>query len=87
VAARWLNISQAQLARIERGHPVTDLDRLIQWAKTLRIPRELLWFSLPDDGPETMAGVPAMPGNTAEVMTRAPAFPRATAPQESCSVT
>src|SRR5690242_12354085 len=41
IAARWLNISQAQLARIERGRPITDLERLIQWAKTLRIPREL----------------------------------------------
>jgi hypothetical protein len=36
VAAKWLNISQAQLARIERGRPVTDLERLIQWAEALR---------------------------------------------------
>jgi tetratricopeptide (TPR) repeat protein len=53
VAARWLNISQAQLARIERGRPVTDLERLIQWAKTLRIPQELLWFTLPPAGAQT----------------------------------
>ena len=49
LAARWLNISQTQLSRIESGRPVHDLDRLIQWAKTLRIPPELLWFSLPDE--------------------------------------
>src|SRR5580658_3426899 len=49
VAARWLNIGQTQLARIERGRAISDLDRLIQWAKTLRIPQELLWFNLPAD--------------------------------------
>lgn len=49
-AARWLNISQTQLARIENGKPVTDLDRLTQWAKVLRIPPDLLWFTIP--GPE-----------------------------------
>jgi transcriptional regulator with XRE-family HTH domain/tetratricopeptide (TPR) repeat protein len=49
-AARWLSISQAQLARIERGKPVYDLDRLINWARILAIPPELLWFSMPDDG-------------------------------------
>jgi tetratricopeptide (TPR) repeat protein len=53
VVARWLNISQAQLARIERGHPITDLERLIQWAGTLRIPQELLWFAMPVGGTET----------------------------------
>src|SRR5260370_18168373 len=50
VAARWLNISQPQLAPIERGRPIADLERLIQWAKTLRIPQELLWFAFPTDG-------------------------------------
>jgi transcriptional regulator with XRE-family HTH domain len=49
-AARWLSVSQTQLSRIENGRPVYDLDRLIQWAKTLRIPPELLWFALPDEG-------------------------------------
>jgi transcriptional regulator with XRE-family HTH domain len=52
VAARWLNISQAQLARIERGRPITDLERLMQWATTLQIPQELLWFALPFDRKE-----------------------------------
>lgn len=48
-AARWLSISQTQLSRIEKGRPVCDLDRLIQWARKLQIPPELLWFSLPDE--------------------------------------
>ena len=49
-AARWLSVSQTQLSRIENGHPIYDLDRLMQWAKMLRIPPELLWFALPDEG-------------------------------------
>ncbi len=49
-AARWLSVSQTQLSRIENGRPLYDLDRLIQWAKTLRIPPELLWFALPEEG-------------------------------------
>jgi transcriptional regulator with XRE-family HTH domain len=52
LVARWLNISQTQLGRIERGRPITDLDRLAQWARTLRIPAELLWFRLPADEPD-----------------------------------
>lgn len=52
VAARWLSVSQTQLSRIERGRPVYDLDRLIQWANKLQIPPELLWFSLPGEGEE-----------------------------------
>jgi transcriptional regulator with XRE-family HTH domain len=46
----WLSVSQTQLSRIENGRPVYDLDRLMQWAKMLRIPPELLWFALPDEG-------------------------------------
>src|SRR5580700_5920140 len=49
-AARWLSVSQAQLSRIENGCPTYDLNRLIQWAKVLRIPSELLWFDLPLEG-------------------------------------
>jgi transcriptional regulator with XRE-family HTH domain len=49
-AARWLSISQTQLSRIENGRPVYDLDRLIQWAKVLGIPPDLLWFALPEEG-------------------------------------
>lgn len=49
-AARWLSISQTQLSRIESGRPIYDLDRLIQWAKLLGIPPDLLWFALPEEG-------------------------------------
>ncbi|MFC5751041.1 helix-turn-helix domain-containing protein [Actinomadura rugatobispora] len=49
IVARWLNITQTQLSRIESGPPVTDLDRLIPWARTLGIPSCLLWFKLPED--------------------------------------
>ncbi|MFI0368851.1 helix-turn-helix domain-containing protein [Actinomadura sp. 1N219] len=47
--AQWLHITQAQLSRIESGPPVTDLDRLIPWARTLGIPAGLLWFKLPEE--------------------------------------
>jgi transcriptional regulator with XRE-family HTH domain len=49
-AASWAGITQAQLSRIENGAPIVHLDRLIQWAKTLRIPQEHLWFAVPDEG-------------------------------------
>jgi transcriptional regulator with XRE-family HTH domain len=49
-AARWLSVSQTQLSRIENGRPLYDLDRLVQWARKLRIPPELLWFAMPDEG-------------------------------------
>jgi transcriptional regulator with XRE-family HTH domain len=55
VAARWLGISQAQLGRIETGRQVDDLRRLIQWARILRIPEQLLWFSMPGDSPKLPA--------------------------------
>lgn len=49
-AANWLGVSQGQLSRIERDRrPVESLDRLIQWAKILRIPHDLLWFAMPGD--------------------------------------
>ncbi len=49
-AAAWAGITQAQLSRIENGGPIVHLDKLVQWAKTLRIPPEHLWFKMPDDG-------------------------------------
>lgn len=45
--AHWVELNQAQLSRIENGQPIKDLDKLIQWAYTLRIPADLLWFTLP----------------------------------------
>ncbi len=49
-AAGWAGITQAQLSRIENGSPIVHLDRLVQWAQTLRIPPEYLWFKMPDGG-------------------------------------
>jgi hypothetical protein len=42
-------MGQAQVSRLESGPPVLHLDRLIQWARALRIPAEYLWFKLPED--------------------------------------
>jgi tetratricopeptide (TPR) repeat protein len=50
VVAAWLGVSQGQLSRIEKGPPLVYLDRLIYWARLLRIPPSLLWFTLPEDG-------------------------------------
>ncbi|WP_434743021.1 helix-turn-helix domain-containing protein [Micromonospora sp. SH-82] len=69
-AAGWLGITQAQLSRIETGPPVVHLDRLVHWARLLRIPPRHLWFSLPDqplhggspDVPEKEAGPATPPG-------------------------
>lgn len=47
IVAGWVHTSQAHLSRIENGPPIKDLDRLIQWAKLLGIPEDLLWFKLP----------------------------------------
>ncbi|MBX6766939.1 MAG: helix-turn-helix transcriptional regulator [Actinomadura rubrobrunea] len=48
LVGHWLGMTQTQLSRIESGPPVTDLDRLIPWARILRIPPDLLWFKLPE---------------------------------------
>jgi hypothetical protein len=50
VVAGWVRLGQTQLSRIESGPAMVHLDRLIQWARALRIPAEYLWFKLPDDG-------------------------------------
>lgn len=45
--ANWLELTQAQLSRIEKGPAPEQLTKLIRWAKVLHIPPELLWFKLP----------------------------------------
>lgn len=47
VVADWLGLTQAQLSRIENGAAPQDLGKLMQWAHSLRIPGDLLWFKLP----------------------------------------
>lgn len=43
----WLGVQQPQISRIESGPPVKHLDTLQHWARTLRIPSDLLWFDVP----------------------------------------
>jgi transcriptional regulator with XRE-family HTH domain len=45
--ANWLDLTQAQLSRIETGDAPEHLTKLIRWAQILRIPAELLWFKVP----------------------------------------
>ncbi|MGI9000547.1 MAG: helix-turn-helix domain-containing protein [Pseudonocardia sp.] len=54
VVGQWLDLSQAQISRIESGcTPVNDLTKLTQWAAALSIPVEMLWFELPGDACDT----------------------------------
>jgi hypothetical protein len=46
LVAGWLDLTQAQVSRIESGPVVTDLDKLIPWARTLGIPQRWLWFKV-----------------------------------------
>ncbi|MFC8045715.1 helix-turn-helix domain-containing protein [Nocardia sp. NPDC057353] len=45
--ATWLDVTQAQLSRIETGPAPEIMTKLMRWAQILRIPAELLWFKLP----------------------------------------
>ncbi|MCP2252921.1 Helix-turn-helix domain-containing protein [Prauserella aidingensis] len=48
--SRWLGtVTQSQLSRIESGRNKVDaLDKLVHYAQALKMPPELLWFSLPE---------------------------------------
>lgn len=47
--ARWMgDLTQPQISRLESGRAIEDLRRLVRFARVLGIPRELLWFKLPD---------------------------------------
>lgn len=58
VVAGWMGLTQAQLSRIEAGEPITDLVKLIRWARALRIPEDFLWFRLPPRSGEAMPNRP-----------------------------
>jgi len=46
--AGWLDLSQEQVSRIERGQSVVnDLHKLDRWTQALRIPKRYLWFTAP----------------------------------------
>ena len=50
ILSRWLGITQSQLSRIESGRNRVDtLDKLIHYARSLRMPTDLLWFELPEE--------------------------------------
>jgi hypothetical protein len=51
VVAGWLDLTQAQLSRIEAGKAPDELSKLVAWATALRIPPELLWFKITRDEP------------------------------------
>lgn len=75
--AGWLNITQGQLSRIESGrNRVRDLDKLVHYARRLRIPAELLWFDAGEPEPEPATarsnGTVRLPGG--------PVVPAATQP-------
>lgn len=79
IVGGWLGLSQPQISRIENGPPVRHLDDLTHWAKTLRIPEHLLWFTVLDSqpsherahttetSPAPVASVPVQPPAAASV--------------------
>ena len=54
--SRWLGtVTQSQLSRIESGRNRVDtLDKLIHYARSLKIPTDLLWFELPEEKEEAL---------------------------------
>lgn len=49
IVAGWLNLTQAQLSRIENGRAPEELSKLMHWADTLGVPSDVLWFKLPSE--------------------------------------
>jgi transcriptional regulator with XRE-family HTH domain len=63
--SRWLGtVTQSQLSRIESGRNRVDtLDKLIHYARSLKMPVDLLWFELPEEkeAPRRSGDVFALP--------------------------
>ncbi|RJO70131.1 XRE family transcriptional regulator [Nocardia panacis] len=57
MVAGWLNLTQGQLSRLEKGTAPEQLSKLIHWAETLNIPSDLLWFKLPKRNADTLEDV------------------------------
>ncbi|MGH3972811.1 MAG: hypothetical protein ACRDS9_05740 [Pseudonocardiaceae bacterium] len=72
IVGSWLGLTQAQISRIENGSPIRHLDNLAHWAKTLRIPSHLLWFTLPGEQPPRGRGRGTGPLPTPAVALHAP---------------
>ena len=49
LVAGWLNLTQAQLSRIESGRAPEELSKLMHWSMVLGVPADLLWFKLPSE--------------------------------------
>lgn len=63
--AGWLGITQPHLSRIESGHnQIRDLDKLERYARRLRVPAYLLWFTIDEqeEQPQHTAGTVELPG-------------------------
>lgn len=43
----WLDMTQGQVSRLERGKAPSDLVKLARWAVALRVPADMLWFPIP----------------------------------------
>ncbi|MGH3871994.1 MAG: helix-turn-helix domain-containing protein [Pseudonocardiaceae bacterium] len=56
---QWLGLRQPQVSRFETGPPIQHLDTVVQWARVLRIPAELLWFDMPAQTRQRAATQPA----------------------------
>ncbi|MGH3850308.1 MAG: hypothetical protein ACRDRT_11480, partial [Pseudonocardiaceae bacterium] len=75
IVGNWLGLSQPRISRIENGPPVRHLDDLTHWAKTLRIPEHLLWFTLLNSqpSPERAHATETSPAPMASVSVQTPA--------------
>lgn len=60
-AARWLNVTQTQLSRLETGRPPDSLTKLTHVAHTLGLPPALLWFEMPDRVSDTTTALVPTP--------------------------
>ena len=64
--SRWLGtVGQSQLGRIESGRNRVDTyEKMVHYARALKMPADLLWFELPDtriDPPQASDGVFMLP--------------------------
>jgi DNA-binding XRE family transcriptional regulator len=56
---RWLDLTQAQVSKLENGKPEQNLETLRNYAQILHLPQHLLWFDFPGHSRLRPAGSPA----------------------------
>jgi predicted amidophosphoribosyltransferase len=44
---RWLGLTQAKVSKLENGKPEQNFEVLINYAKILHLPQDMLWFDFP----------------------------------------